>query len=722
MIGQRAPTASQYSPVSPAARTGSAFWIQVVALFILFCWYAGQIGKVFIDLEGGDSRLTLSPHSKTLEDADSQWTIDDVTTPGFQQRFDESDRVGMATGIRQSSFWIRIDMRDVLREHPGVFSTPRILEVSRPNISVTELYSRNRHAERYKMHLLTSADESRPIEYPTSAFILEADNVRDHFLYIKIRNNTSTSGLLLLWEPKNFLRKVAVEQNMHGIFYGGVIILLLYNLCMFISMRQRVHLYYIGYLAGAAVFLGTEQGQLVSFFEKPDVDFIKGLVPMSGWMAWAFVFLFIAEFLDTRTRHPGWHNILILVVVLTTVGTLTSLVAPFRISILAVGVFSLPLIAIVMSFLLVAVLQGDENARIMLVAWTINGLGCLVFTLSALGIIQPSVMTEAAMPAGILLEALLMSFSLADKIKRAQKQVDRENQRTLDLMNRYSLELEDKVRERTRSLEDTQQELVIKQQMAAMGVLTAGIAHEINNPNNFVSAGLQNLTAWKESFETLLDELLSDDSDPALRDMFRERFRALETHLAGISSSSDNISTIVTGLRTITRLDESDMKDVDATDGMLQIMRFLRAGIGAGIDFTSLAPDRPKVLCYPAELNSAFMALMTNAIQAIRDREAATHGPVDGNIHLESHVIEEREGRFLHITLKDNGCGMSPKTLSRAFEPFFTTRGAGAGAGLGLSISRDTLEKHGGTLTLKSTLHQGTLVTLRLPVAVALDG
>lgn len=707
---------------APTPGTDSAFWIQVLALTLLLFWYAGQMGNAFIDLEGGDTRLVLSPHSKTLEDHDNRWTINDVTTPEFQRRFDDTERVGMATGIRQSSFWIRIDMGDLLREHPRLFATQRILEVSRPNISLTELYTKNRHAERYEMYRLTSADETRPIEYPTSAFTLEADAERDRFLYLRIRNNTSTSGLLLLWEPKNFLRKVAVEQNMHGIFYGGVIILLLYNLCMFISMRQRVHLFYIGYLAGAAAFLGTEQGQLVTFFEKPDVDFIKGLVPVSGWMAWTFVFLFVAEFLDTRTRHPGWHGTLMLVIVLTATGAIVSLVAPFRISILAVGVFSLPLIAIVMSFLLSAVIQGDENARIMLVAWTINGLGCLVFTLSALGIIQPSVMTEAAMPAGILLEALLMSFSLADKIKRAQKQVDLANQRTLDLMNRYSQELEDKVRERTRSLEDTQQELVMTQQMAAMGVLTAGIAHEINNPNNFVSAGLQNLTAWKESFETLLDELLSDDSDPALRDMFRERFSALGTHLAGISSNSDNISTIVTGLRTITRLDEADMKDVDATDGMLQIMRFLRAGIGKGIDFTSLAPDRPKVLCYPAELNSAFMALMTNAIQAIRDREAATHGPVDGNIHIESHVIEERQGRFLHITLKDNGCGMSAKTLSKAFEPFFTTRATGAGAGLGLSISRDTIEKHGGTLTLKSTLNQGTLVTIRLPVAVALDG
>jgi signal transduction histidine kinase len=350
-------------------------------------------------------------------------------------------------------------------------------------------------------------------------------------------------------------------------------------------------------------------------------------------------------------------------------------------------------------------------------SWFFNIWGTAIFSLVAIGVINPGRLTLAAMPVGILMEAVLLTFSLGDKIKRAQKMVGHENQRTLQLMNRYSLELEDKVRDRTRDLEESQQELVIKQQMAAMGVLTAGIAHEINNPNNFVSAGLQNLTAWKESFEQLIDELLSDDSDPAVRDMFRERLNALDTQLAGISSNSDNISTIVTGLRTITRLDEADMKEVDATDGMLQIMRFLRAGIGSGIEFTSLAPDRPKVLCYPAELNSAFMALMTNAIQAIRDRERLTRGPVAGNIHVESHVVEEKGMRFLRLTLKDNGCGMSPKTLSKAFEPFFTTRAAGAGAGLGLSISRDTIEKHGGKITLTSTPGTGSIVVVLLPVA-----
>jgi two-component system NtrC family sensor kinase len=713
---QRAPTAA---PLAAPEWNDRAFWLQVLALAILFVWYAGKIGQVFIDLEGGDRRVVLSPYSKVIEDTGNQWTIGDVTSPALQQRFDTTDQTGMALGIAQSSFWIRIDLREILREHPHLFHTPRILEVSRPNISLTELYTRDRHDDRFEIQRLTSSDESRPVEYPTSAFLLDADPDRDSQIYVRIRNNTSTPGLLLLWEPRNFLRKVAIEQNMQGIFYGGVIVLLLYNLCMYISMQQRVHLYYMGYLAGAATFLGTEQGQVVALFESPDIEFVKWLIPVSGWIAWTFVFLFVAEFLDTRTRHRGWHTTLGLITALTGMGVLLSLLAPFSISILAVALFTLPLLVVILLFLFAAVIQGDENARIMLLAWSINALGCLIFTLSALGIIQPSVMTEAAMPTGILLEALLMSFSLADKIKRAQRQVDEENQRTLDLMHQYSLELEDKVRERTRDLEDTQQELVIKQQMAAMGVLTAGMAHEINNPNNFVSAGVQNLTAWKESFENLVDDLLSDEADPVIKDLFRERFSALDTHLAGLSSSSDNISTIVTGLRTITRLDEADMKEVDAADGMLQIMRFLRAGIGKGIEFTSLVPDRPKVLCYPAELNSAFMALMTNAIQAVRDREHATLGPMDGSIHIESHVIEERHRRFLHITLKDNGCGMSAKTLSKAFEPFFTTRAAGAGAGLGLSISRDTIEKHGGTLTLTSTAGQGTRVTIRLPVAMS---
>ena len=82
-------------------------------------------------------------------------------------------------------------------------------------------------------------------------------------------------------------------------------------------------------------------------------------------------------------------------------------------------------------------------------------------------------------------------------------------------------------------------------------------------------------------------------------------------------------------------------------------------------------------------------------------------------------MIEEKGMRFLRLMLKDNGCGMSPKTLSKAFEPFFTTRAAGAGAGLGLSISRDTIEKHGGKVTLTSTPGAGSTVVILLPVAPA---
>jgi two-component system NtrC family sensor kinase len=700
-------------------------WIQLLALIILLGWHFSFFGEVFVSFEVPGRHYSLADLSRAIEDPDGTLTIDDILTSPQQARFPDSQINHQNFGLTESFFWIKVDGEKLSRLTAEAPSREWILEFSRPHLDVADLFIVKRSDTSGAGSVIATSHsgmgiriEDRQIPYANAAFRFDTSRP-DTDVYLRLENRTAFCGNLSLWEPGFYLRKIAVEQALFGIFLGGAITILLYNFCMLISMRSRMYAYFLGYLFFISSLVVIDFGHSLMLFEDPNPYFLKEQIPTIIWCTWIFTFLFTTEVLEYRTLNYRLWLATRLVIACLVVAILCTPFVPFKIRDDSAIFASVGFFPLLFSLGIYAYVKGVREGMYFVSSWFFNISGTAIFSMVAIGLLNPTPLTLAAMPVGVLAEAVMLTFSLADKIKRAQKMVDRENQRTLDLMTRYSHELEDKVRERTKDLENSQQELVIKQQMAAMGVLTAGIAHEINNPNNFVSAGLQNLTAWKESFEQLIDELLSEDSDPGVRDMFRERFGALDTQIAGLSSSSDNISTIVTGLRTITRLDEADMKEVDATDGMLQIMRFLRAGIGKGIDFTSLAPDRPKVLCYPAELNSAFMALMTNAIQAVRDREAATHGPVAGNIHIESHLVEERNTRYLRMHLRDNGIGMSAKTLSKAFEPFFTTRASGEGAGLGLSISRDTIEKHGGKITLNSSPGKGTSVVILLPVAVS---
>ncbi len=276
----------------------------------------------------------------------------------------------------------------------------------------------------------------------------------------------------------------------------------------------------------------------------------------------------------------------------------------------------------------------------------------------------------------------------------------------------YSSEMEHKVAERTRELVDTQKELVLKQKMAALGVLTAGIAHEINNPNNAISGSMQGIAQWRKQFDEFLQQLMADDVDPEIQAAFNQRFAKLDGLLELIDGGSRRISSIVEGLRTLTRVDESARLEVDVVSGLDQYVQVLRPNVEGRINIVTEFQARPRLLCWAAELNQVFMNIISNACYAIEQKQEQSGDATPGDIRIRSAVV----GDELLIEIADSGIGMSAEALERAMDPFFTTKTVGTGAGLGLSISRDVVEKHGGSIQLASVPGQGTTVQLLIPL------
>ena len=276
------------------------------------------------------------------------------------------------------------------------------------------------------------------------------------------------------------------------------------------------------------------------------------------------------------------------------------------------------------------------------------------------------------------------------------------------LIRNYSKGLEDKVVARTRELVDMQQELVMRQKQAALGVLTAGVAHEINNPNNFVQVALQNTLAWKERFQGFVSELLAEDGDPEIRDAFMDQLGKLQEQLGLIEQGSRRIDGIVQGLRVISHLDQSQHEEVDPLEGLVQTVQLITPSVGEKVRFELHLHARPTLFCWPAELNQVYMNVLMNGVHAIADKQL----PGPGRSFISSEAVDG----VLEIVIADEGVGMTKDVLQRACDPFFTTREVGAGAGLGLSISREILQRHNGELLLVSEPGVGTRVTLRLPM------
>jgi len=278
-------------------------------------------------------------------------------------------------------------------------------------------------------------------------------------------------------------------------------------------------------------------------------------------------------------------------------------------------------------------------------------------------------------------------------------------------------------------LQATQAQLIQTEKMSSLGQLVAGIAHEINNPVNFIYGNLEHANIYIRDLLELLACYQAHYPEPAAAvselaatieiDFLMEDLPKL---LDSMRIGSERIKTIVASLRTFSRTDEAASKAVDLHAGLDSTLMLLhnrcqpRAG-RPGIEIIRNYGDLPLLECYPSQLNQVFMNLIANAIDALeerdahRSREAIQQQP--SQIAIATHLTT---GGCACIHIRDNGPGIPPEVQQRLFDPFFTTKPVGKGTGLGLSISYQIVtERHGGRLTCRSEPGQGTEFIVAIP-------
>lgn len=290
-----------------------------------------------------------------------------------------------------------------------------------------------------------------------------------------------------------------------------------------------------------------------------------------------------------------------------------------------------------------------------------------------------------------------------------------QKQQELDGLNHT---LEQKVRERTlevtqalEKLQHTQAQLVHSEKMAGLGTLVAGIAHEINNPINFVHSGTQSVEKKLCEFKGFLFDLLEgDDSEVAIH--FEQHFDGLKKSLGKIDEGSGRIRRIVQDLRTFSRLDEAEQKTIDLVASLESTIRLVRAQYQENIDFICEFEEKPHVECFPAKVNQLFMSIIMNSCEAIQEKQKEKIEPTKGSITFRSSIKDEE----IHISVKDTGMGMKEEVKKKIFDPFFTTKPVGAGTGLGLSIAHGIIQQHRGTIEVQSDEAQGSVFTIKLPL------
>ena len=263
-----------------------------------------------------------------------------------------------------------------------------------------------------------------------------------------------------------------------------------------------------------------------------------------------------------------------------------------------------------------------------------------------------------------------------------------------------SAELEDRVLRQVALIEQSQRRMYETEKMASIGNLAAGMAHEINNPMGFVRS---NLTTAKSYVASLTQAIGSQQWDPPRRadlDDLLEDFQAL---LAESLAGADRVARIVADLKAYASSGAMLREQADLNQTVHAAMRMmgeLPAGVHIELDLQPLPP----YLCDTGGLSRLMLALLTNAIAAMRRRT--------GTIRISTAVSDAQ----LLIRVADQGCGIEARVLPQIFDPFFTTHDVGGGVGLGLTVASDVARAHGGHIAVDSTPGKGSIFTVSLPL------
>lgn len=594
----------------------------------------------------------------------------------------------------------------------------------------------NQSGELYPFH-------SRENNYHKFIYSLKINYDSTATYYARIKSTHEMQMPIFLGDRAHMVDSNLTKNIFFGIFFGIILVMFFYNLFVYFSVKDPIYLYYVLYIFIVGVAQATIEGYSFHYL-WPDNSFmatrsfflLTALVNISG-VEFTRKFLQTSKFVPRLDKISyALYAVYAIVIALTIRGDLYT---SYQILQFFAGIVSLYMLTIAVSI----ARTGYRPAKFFLIAWMPLILGIIIWILKDYNVFSYNVFTNYSITIGSAMEVILLSFALADRINIFKAEKDRYQEETLRalqenerIIREQNVVLELKVSERTlelsesnqelgRTLEDLKQaqsQLVESEKMASLGQLTAGIAHEINNPINFVTANIKPLKrdvdmmfdAFTFIENISLSEASTEDKQKQIEEYKEELdfdYLIIEINdlLKGIREGASRTAEIVKGLKIFSRLDEDDLKVANINEGLDSTLIIANNLLNNNIKVIREYGDIPHIECYAGKLNQVFLNIISNGAYAVQKQFGDHAG---GEIVIKTTNDDE----FIYISIKDNGTGMDDKTQKKIFEPFFTTKDVGEGTGLGMSIAYNTVKKHNGNIQLHSAAGEGTEFILQLPV------
>ncbi|SHN28118.1 7TMR-DISM extracellular 2 [Cyclobacterium lianum] len=635
-------------------------------------------------------------------------------------------------GVVDQDVFVKVDLADLKGLNRD---STYIVEISNPSFREVELMRFDTEGKIVSNQTSgTAYSKSNPLKNPNPFFSIQTAEDYSSVLVFRINSRVPLEFDASISPTNSFFQNYSLRLIIISSYFGIMIALFLYNFILYFSVKDKVYLFYCFYI----LFIALAQVSLsgYSYFFLMENAFLYE-VSIIGFTTLSSIFVipFFQLFLKTKVYVPKYDRWLYLIPVSYVITLIFRVSGNVALSYSLTDLNGMVLAICFFTIGIIAARKGYRSAYFFLLAWSFLLFGLVVYILHNQRIIDLGSYANFPLLAGTAIEALLLSFALADKINILKKEKEKEQLDKLDalkenerLIKEQNIHLEDMVRSRTEELEmtlknlqNTQTQLVNQEKMASLGQLTAGIAHEINNPINFVSS---NISPLKRDLKDILElmevyrekgkEEFTEDSKSEIMDLEEDieieyLLEEVEQLLNGMEDGAKRTVEIVRGLKLFSRVDEQDVKKVDLHDGIDSTLILLNSTMSGKIKLTKNYGPIPQVECLAGKMNQVFMNIISNAIHALNDH------PIEGR-EPELTINTSYENDRVIVKIADNGPGMPPHVRDKIFEPFFTTKPVGKGTGLGLSIVYTIIENHKGHIKVESEDQKGTIFTIDLPI------
>jgi signal transduction histidine kinase len=641
-------------------------------VFILLLPYSWLKSEIILDETF--ENLHLAQHIQYFEDKSDTLSLSSLQ----QMDFIPCQKPVINFRFSQSTYWLKLKLYHATSS-PKTFK----LDIGNHFLQHVDVYLLNPAGETTEHHSLGIHGQATKKQHTIldHCFI----NLAAHAHYTLLLRVTSTSPLrlpLALRTVDSFQNNRRMVSNLSSFFYGVAIFLLLFGLFVFFSLKDKIYLYFNLSLLFMIIYqIGYDNlYPPVELFGNP--GFLLQKMNISILICMLFYFYFTETFFTHKSKPT--HHILTFLRSILIVNIVLFLFS-FRFgNIMAYSVS--PFIWIILTFITYKTyLKGQKEARFIVTATLVLLIAICTHILSNLGFLPfPSLVPLFALKLGYLGLIIFFALALVDRYLTFQKN--------------FTNILELKVEERTTALEDAltkmkmhQQQLIQSEKMASLGTLTAGVAHEINNPLNYINGGLN-----------ILEETLKDKTTTS-----QELKENTDLSLKMMHEGVDKASNIVMSLMTFAHRGKSTLHMTNIHTIIDNTLLFLSSQLPDDTNIIRNYRLEENIPLFQDKMHHILINIFENAFFALKAWKETPE--------KELIISTEKRDNKARISIENTGHHISDEHLSQLFDPFFTTKDPGQGTGLGLSITYSLVLEHGGAITAENT-EAGVKFIIDLPL------